>query len=964
MNVFKYAFNDLGRNKTRAIFAIAGIAVSLFLLNSVAILNDSLSYSSIDLATNQAGSADVMISTSLVLDINFDPFFQQDILEPYKPNLSQIANYYPRLLLPVEVYNTQFPDVEGNTIFYGLNITAENQNGDLGKLFYADATGAKGMEFTGGIESGHCVILFNTAKKYNLTIGDSIHCTYTRHQQDFVVDAILIQELRFSFVESNLIITDLVTAQQFSGKTGLINYMLATLKNRETIYDARDTPSTIHRLGQVGQAIQEIIGFDYSITMPKLNELQSSDFNNIYLTIGFWLITFLSMLISGILINSILSTSMEERVREFGIFRTVGSRRGFNIQLVLLQGFIMSTIGTIVGVSASLVVVPFILPWMMDQLSLWSTSVTFFVRPETVLISSIVGISISLSVSVVPAIKTARVKIIEAIQPFRHGSGEYKVKKEGSANMRTILAGIAIATIGGIIFIVFPRVLTTGDMNLTLSVFISLMLAVLVGLVFASLGIIPGLQQLFSRFFHPFVKKYSGMIQTNLRRYQRRNTSTVLMFAIAFTFIFFVTTQLSLQSQNTATNLNFQYGADIVLVNRGTIEQGNALTKDLEEQISAVPGVEKTAVAIYNTFDVQTLLSFYDFETGESGLFDNMGNGQLETALSGGDKNRIEVGDIIGFNSFEVGVVAVDEHYIDLADPRLMTWTDGSSDKCFAEVFAHNNTAIIAKSSADGLYKTVGDDVRVRRFDQDGTELNNTNLIFQVVGVSGGLPGFWNFRSSAYSTYLSGFLVSFDAYASLMDWENPGQPNMIVDKIFLKLNNSDEASIKEVTREINFRLEGKYDYLIDDAITLIKIVESRNAAMSSIMTIVLFFTVVISLFGLLSATYSTILERTLEIGILRAIGMKTHQVRRMFLAEAMVTMLSAGLMGTIIGSLISYFLVAQSSMLTEIPVLFVPQWGTMFTVFFLSVGLGTLGIYAILRQTTKQQIMDIFRRTF
>ena len=67
-------------------------------------------------------------------------------------------------------------------------------------------------------------------------------------------------------------------------------------------------------------------------------------------------------------------------------------------------------------------------------------------------------------------------------------------------------------------------------------------------------------------------------------------------------------------------------------------------------------------------------------------------------------------------------------------------------------------------------------------------------------------------------------MVSFDAYASLMDWENPGQPNMIVDKIFLKLNNSDEATIKEVTREINFRLEGKYDYLIDDAISLIKIV--------------------------------------------------------------------------------------------------------------------------------------------
>jgi len=52
------------------------------------------------------------------------------------------------------------------------------------------------------------------------------------------------------------------------------------------------------------------------------------------------------------------------------------------------------------------------------------------------------------------------------------------------------------------------------------------------------------------------------------------------------------------------------------------------------------------------------------------------------------------------------------------------------------------------------------------------------------------------------------------------------------------------------------------------------------------MNIVLFFTIVICRFGLLSAMYSTILERTLEIGIIRALGMKRYQVRRIFLAES------------------------------------------------------------------------------
>jgi ABC-type antimicrobial peptide transport system permease subunit len=84
----------------------------------------------------------------------------------------------------------------------------------------------------------------------------------------------------------------------------------------------------------------------------------------------------------------------------------------------------------------------------------------------------------------------------------------------------------------------------------------------------------------------------------------------------------------------------------------------------------------------------------------------------------------------------------------------------------------------------------------------------------------------------------------------------------------------------------------------------------------------------------------------------------------MFLAESMITMLSAGLMGTIIGSTVAYLLDAQTAILTEVPQIFVPPWNTIFIVFFASVGLGTLGMYGVLRGIMKQSIMDIFRKTF
>ena len=110
--------------------------------------------------------------------------------------------------------------------------------------------------------------------------------------------------------------------------------------------------------------------------------------------------------------------------------------------------------------------------------------------------------------------------------------------------------------------------------------------------------------------------------------------------------------------------------------------------------------------------------------------------------------------------------------------------------------------------------------------------------------------------------------------------------------------------------------------------------------------------------------YAVMLERKFEIGILRSMGMKSRNVRNMFLIESMIILLSAGVMGTIIGSYTAYLMETNTGLITEMPVLFSLPLDVLFRVFIISISVGFLGTYLILIRLSRQSIMDIFRQTF
>ncbi|MFX1504375.1 MAG: ABC transporter permease, partial [Promethearchaeota archaeon] len=687
LQFFKHSWLDLKRDKAKAIFGISGIAISLFLLTTIGYLNDTVNYNYLLYVTSTTGKSDIMITRTIQSDLTYDPFFDENIINNKLKDIEGVDELFPRILMLV---TTSSDNINTSTSLqlYGLDFEKEATNGNIGDLVVVDEKGSETNEiYDDEPDDGECVILWNVAELLNVSRGDTILIEYQTYELNLTVVEICIQDLKFMQFENSLILINLQQAQTFLEREGLINFIAGTIKNPKSVYDASNLDLTTRRLRKIGANIQERLDLnEFTINLPKLEELEGGEFILMMVTIMFWFITILSTLITGILINSILSTSVEERIREFGVVRTVGSKKSYCIKMVLFEGLMLGLVGSIIGmIFGGLLIVPISQSFFsLYQFQFEFAEVEWVIQPDTLFMTFSIGTFVSLAIALLPAIKTAKIDIIKSITPFQTKEEGWEVKKEGSMNVKSFLTGISVAVIGMIVFVLMPNIFVTGNFMLISGLFIGLLAAIVVGLVFASVGIIPLIQKLFLGIISPAIKKYSSIIRISLKRYRRRSTSTVIMFAISFSFIFFITSVTKMQSENMNLNLRFQYGSDLVLINQDLYNPESSLTLEMVEELENLPGIDKLAISLHNTFDLQaTLATIFEISEGQVALSGESAEQMMSMFQffeeEDGTKLKTTAGDIMDFDVVEAGFIGVNEEFVDLVDKNLLIWkSDGS----------------------------------------------------------------------------------------------------------------------------------------------------------------------------------------------------------------------------------------------------------------------------------------------
>ena len=279
LQFFKHSWLDLKRDKNKAIFGVSGIAISLFLLTVIGMLNDTVNYNYLLYVTSTTGKADIMITKTIQTDLTFNPFFEEDMIEDDLNNIDGVEEFFPRIMMLVKT-SSDFTNLSGYLQLYGIDFEKEAENGKIGDLIIVDNYGEEtGEIYNNKPNIGECVILWNVAEILNVTRGDNVYVEYQNEQLSLIVIEICIQDLKFMQFENALLLVNLIEAQSFLNKPDQINFIVGTIQNPKSIYDASNIDRTTRRLRKISANIQDNLNInEFSITLPKLEELEEGEF--------------------------------------------------------------------------------------------------------------------------------------------------------------------------------------------------------------------------------------------------------------------------------------------------------------------------------------------------------------------------------------------------------------------------------------------------------------------------------------------------------------------------------------------------------------------------------------------------------------------------------------------------------------------------------------------------------------
>ena len=201
------------------------------------------------------------------------------------------------------------------------------------------------------------------------------------------------------------------------------------------------------------------------------------------------------------------------------------------------------------------------------------------------------------------------------------------------------------------------------------------------------------------------------------------------------------------------------------------------------------------------------------------------------------------------------------------------TWAKGSGPGALAQL--GQSGAIISKQFATDHHLKIGSQFRAET--ESGIPLQLTVRGIQQLPVIGGLLG-------AVMTPTTLFDRSFT---------QPADEGVVVDTA----GGASPAAQQSLTK----LLAGFPDAKVQTMDAFIKTEQAAITSLLNLFYVLLALSIIVSLFGIVNTFVLSIVERTREIGALRAMGMTRGQLKRMIRIESQITALIGAVIGIVVG---------------------------------------------------------------
>lgn len=244
----------------------------------------------------------------------------------------------------------------------------------------------------------------STAKKYNLRIGDRIIVRAGADSRPFVVSGTVKLGDRESSGAASFLF-DTPTAQSLSDAPATFH----------TISAAADLGIGQDELARrIGAALPA--GYE-AVTGAQVAHEFSSSFSTFITAFRWVLLAFgiVALLVSTFLISNTFNIVLGQRVRELGVLRAIGAHRRQIVGAVLIESLLIGLFGSIVGAVAG-VGVGALLRWLIETLGGGSLPGPLVILGRTWVVAVVVGTVVTACSSVIPAWRAGRISPVTAMR--------------------------------------------------------------------------------------------------------------------------------------------------------------------------------------------------------------------------------------------------------------------------------------------------------------------------------------------------------------------------------------------------------------------------------------------------------------------------------------------------------------------------------------------------------------------
>jgi len=947
--IARYVLKSFTRHKARTIIMMLALMVVTAMLVTLNNGIESLQRQIVEIVEREAGEHDVTITRAETSPVQYiDVERVSALLAASDPTVAAI---YPRFQATVEL---QGAGEVGNA-----SLIARVPEDDLGQVTM--------LEGEHNLTGDRVVVLRVTADTFGLEIGDEVDLSYIlplarlkgydlpedvsvgRVTRRFTVSGIALAT-GLGGGDQNGILASVETVQDWLNVPSRAERLVMVLD--EAVYGSMNTQASIFRVRRIAEKMYDALGDDVETYVFALDKAQALDFSDVAFAVlrslsGVY--GFLVMGVVGLLVYSIVNTNVEERRRDLAFLRVLGAKRRHLFGLVMIEVAIIGAIGVGLGVAvghgiSASVVAPIANRLIADagkvvgeELGIqFQMTITVAAMVRAMVIAAIV---LTLS-AIAPARKAASTKVRHAINP---GSAD-SIQIEDLARLRSrkfdvriVIAGIVLTIMWLLIFIGNNFLYVQGNESV-ISVFMfggMALLVIGVSLLFYALTIpFERIMIFFSGLVAPRLSFFAG---PNLVRAKQRNTVISLMVVFSATLPTFLGTMTALEQKNYDVEARFRYGAPVTAqVSRWEWrffvqnEENNLLPSFLTE-FRAVPGIaQAVGLTAEHSSEVSNRVALRDAAVQVQGL-----TGTLD------------------------GIV-----YADLTEYHV------GGPHTFDQILSEPDTIILGAGYAEHMDLDVGDIVRVPGVGKDHV------VDMHIVGLIEHMPGFEGFsrnenyvrwgRSPGFVSLDTYIRLTYDptvedvctrGYCSPIEREQP-----IITHIMATVEDgADEAEVISDLREL---FSDRTDVWVRSTAEQIRTTEQSMRTMRVLMLIMTVLSFITSIFGVFAVVYVAVYVRRLEIGMLKAIGMRRRALVGAFALEAVMMTVSASLAGVTAGTVLGYVFYISNNMMRNTPTQLTFDWVTTSAILVMVVLASVISATLAARGVVRSKVTRILREAW